>query len=88
MNGNWSDSWPYYEAIEYFKYIYPRQVPKIEFLLSGKEKSTRNQILEALREHIPKNVHGLLELSLSFRYFQPKAAILNPRNERKPKIRG
>lgn len=88
MVGNWSDSYPYYEAIEYFQYIYPREIPKIEYILSGKENSTRNQILRELDGKIPKNVLGLLNLSLSLRYFQPKAALTHPKPNKNPKIRG
>ncbi|KAH0784999.1 UDP-glucose:Glycoprotein glucosyltransferase-domain-containing protein [Histomonas meleagridis] len=86
--GNWSDSSPYDETILFFEHLMPEAIPTVQQTLANLEETNILTITDALRDVVPHYMLGLLKLSLSFRYFHPKAAILNPIPDSRPIIRG
>ena len=82
--GDWNDSYPLDEAKIFFNYV---DSSYLNCLNNLPHNSTINQILLSC-ENIEKDLYGLLNLSLSYRIFHPKASIQNPISSRKPFLNG
>ncbi|KAH0788345.1 hypothetical protein GPJ56_007819 [Histomonas meleagridis] len=86
VTGNWSDSTPKDETIEFFKDLEPSLLNIVKEKIS-KAQNNEISILNSLKGVVQQPLFGLLNLSLGYRIYHPKASINNPINQ-KPKLRG
>lgn len=86
--GNWNDSSPYDETIQFFEFLYPSKLSDVKTILNSFKNKNKDNILNALIGTLDHSTLGLLNLSLNMRYFQPIASILNPISTHKPILSG
>lgn len=86
--GNWADSSLVDETIIFFEFLRPDLINTVKMQLNGNSISTISDLLNRLRGFVPNDLYGLLNLSLSLRYFHPRASITNPIDSRKPTLSG
>lgn len=90
LYGNWQDSMVLDETLLFFNYTYPELYPKISKLLGNSSITQYMDIIQMLESHVSKEILGLLNLSLSLRYFHPQAASIrqNVDSKKLPVLRG
>lgn len=87
--GNWSDSLLIDEARLFFEDAEPSYLSEAEKILNNLPKTaTTNEILQHFQGKLNKVTYGLLNLTLNFRYYQPRASILNPIPDKQPLLPG
>ncbi|OHT06122.1 hypothetical protein TRFO_25988 [Tritrichomonas foetus] len=84
LKGEWKDSSLKDETIVFFEQNEPNLLSKVKSKLE-KADDNKNSILDALSKTVSQPLYGLLNLSLSLRYYNPKASIKNP-IDRQPSI--
>jgi hypothetical protein len=77
FRGDWSESSRRDEAVALFEEINPPFAAPVQNLLRDVPDDS-GSILSALRGKIPDHILGLVNLSLSLRFFHPKCAVRNP----------
>lgn len=73
LYGNWSDTSLIDETYLFFNYTHPNLIPKVTKLIGNLTVNQYDYIIKRLNGHIPQEILGLLQLSLSLRYFHPQA---------------
>ena len=78
MKGNWSDTYLSDEAFLFFEYVYPDGIPIFTDIYNKRHGDfpSIQSIIYSLQSRIPRNILGLLNLSLYMRYFHPEAATI------------
>lgn len=90
MYGNWSDSTILDEVDLFMEYLLPDYISKLKpkLQLISADSNDTNMILEACASVLPPHFLGLLNLSLIYRVFNPRASIERPMKGKKPVLRG
>lgn len=75
LYGNWEDSYLVDETLMFFEFIRPDLTNFAQQVLQDGDFLTKEEILNRLNvENMPKFILGLLNLSLTWRYFHPRAS--------------
>ena len=87
IKGSWKDSSLKDEALVFFEKVEPSLLKKVKSSLDSVNEDDQSQILNSLSSFVDQPLFGLLNLSLSLRYFNPIASIKSPK-EGNPSLRG
>ena len=75
LYGNWQDSTPMEETKVFFQEIAPSFLPQLTTsAFFSKSNATVSEILSIVPSYIPKEIIGLLNLSLNLKYFNPQVS--------------
>ncbi|EAX93308.1 hypothetical protein TVAG_277130 [Trichomonas vaginalis G3] len=89
LYGTWGDSYIEDETLLFFEFLRPDLTVHVQHLLQDETDLTKDKVLRLLnQEWMPKSVLGLLNLSLSWRYFHPRASAGRSKENTISELRG
>ncbi|OHT11280.1 hypothetical protein TRFO_19387 [Tritrichomonas foetus] len=88
LYGNWSDSYFYNEVLMFFEEIDKYLIASVEKSLDNVMDINLTSVLDTLEPIIRPDIFGLLNLSLTNRYFQLKSMVKVPKVRSNPQVSG